>query len=107
MFEVRALMWQRQDFAVPANMMSWGGSLVLPAPLIEPVVTVADSIDSYGNKDDLRLHVALVICRRQVVNAGRSLIRHVGARWESLAGCPATTNENALRYREGWSWYLP
>lgn len=98
--QTKEFMYKNKDFEVPIGMVTWGGSLILPKKMILEILCIANVMDGFGKQDDTRLQASINISKYKVINIGKSLIRHVGARWESLVG-NSDQSKLYLQYREG------
>jgi hypothetical protein len=100
---VRALMLADAPFTVPGHMTVWGGCLVLPTRSICATLQLADQLDAFGDMDDVRLTHALQHLDVPIVNVARSLVRHIGAHYESYSGTNCASKE-FVEYRSGFTF---
>jgi hypothetical protein len=84
------------DFIIPDSMIAWGGSLVLPAGMINDIVSMANVFDGLSDMDDTRLSASLFAHGLQTWCVGKSLVRHMGAGKSLLH-----PNDNLIEYRTG------
>jgi len=89
------------DFEVPAHMIPWGGSLILPVSLVPNVIEIGDILDGMGTEDDTRIAHALRWLNVPCYNVGVSLIKHIGA-GHSVVQNPS--NDGNVTYRTGFTY---
>ena len=98
---LRLISRHTEDFALPDECIYWGGTLVLPRELVQPVVSLASKMDVFGGADDERMTAALRLMHIPVFCSATNIVQHEGAYLDSMSGVDVQYDKLTVGYRSG------